>query len=110
MKRARSRCLGLIVVRGIRVCSSVALEGSSEETCTAGKRARSDAIKRIVLVASATLTVKHQALFRKCHKPGLEAGLGKKLATGVCVLVQTYGAALSGEVRSAPLVAVTLSV
>ena len=36
-KQALERCLGLIVFRKIRgVCSSVALEGSSVKTCTAG--------------------------------------------------------------------------
>ncbi|AXA57625.1 hypothetical protein CEQ51_25795 [Pseudomonas thivervalensis] len=43
------------------------------------QKARSDAVKQGVLVASAALTVKHQALFRKCHKPGLKAGLGRSL-------------------------------
>lgn len=75
------------------MCSSVALEGSSEKTCTAGKRARSDAVKQYVSVACAALTVKHQALSANAISPA-EGRAWQKLATIGCVLVQTNGAAL----------------
>ena len=52
------------------VCSSVALEGSSEKTCTAGKRARSDAVKRVCLGRMCGFDGEASSDFRKCHKPG----------------------------------------
>ncbi|BAV77734.1 hypothetical protein PCAU_5525 [Pseudomonas chlororaphis subsp. aurantiaca] len=57
------------------------------------QEARSDVVKRIVSVAWAALTVKHQALSANAISPA-EGRAWQKLAANVCVLVQTYGAAL----------------
>ena len=50
-------------------------------------------VKRLVSVACAALTVKHQALSANAISPA-EGRAWQKLAANVCVLVQAYGAAL----------------
>ena len=79
------------------VCSSVALEGSSEKTCTAGKRARSDAVKQICLGRVCGFDGEASSVLRKCHKPGAGPGLAEACYERLCISTDERRGAVRAE-------------